>query len=74
MQAITMNGLPVHTPNEKGRYVTEAPTLLEGESPQEAAQRIPIPSYSYGFIVLENARVPACSSYIRGSLSTKSPQ
>jgi len=74
MQTIALNGMPIIIPNDKGVYVTEAPTLLEGESPQEATQRIPIPSYSYGFIVLENARVSACSSYMRGSLSTKSPQ
>jgi hypothetical protein len=75
MQTIAINGEPVYdSAMPRGVHITQAPTLLEGESAHEAAQRIPIPSYSYGFIDLENARVPACSSYMRGSLSTKSPQ
>jgi len=75
MQTIAINGQLVYdNAMPSGAHITQAPTLLEGESPQEATQRIPIPSYSYGFIVLENARVSACSSYMRGSLSTKSPQ
>jgi hypothetical protein len=77
MQTIAINGQHVYDnaiQTATGVHITQAPTLLEGESPQEAAQRIPIPSYSYGFIVLENTRVPACSTYMRGSLSTKSPQ
>ena len=77
MQTIVLNGEPIQSPLPSGVYVTQSPTLFEGENAQNAVQRISIPSYSYGFFVLENARVAACNDvggYMRGSLSTKSPQ
>ena len=73
MPTIVLNGEPIQSLLPSGVYVTQPPTLFEGEDALNAAQRIPIPSYSYGFFVLENARVAACDGgHMRGSLSTKS--